>query len=248
MILLKDLSKFFLLQSYDNGKTQILNALNQYGTYNVRKYVGHIEKIKKGWYKSPGRNATNNLEQLLKDIDDRLKSFKYNSEFYNPLFRAGYFCEIVITDYLRSKGFKHADTYNNCVTYTLGRENVYGLTRGEIALTFINLECFSHEYKNNKLPETIDISLSTSSKDGSWVSTKSIKRDPDDIIEAIETIMKPLLLSDSVSDYKLASDMNNVGDIDIVLSKAAGLGIKSKPYKEELINKLEETLKALKSA
>jgi len=193
MISLKELSEHFIVMSFDNGKTYILSDLHENGVISTNKYVGHIHKIKPGWYNSPNHEPTNKLDQLISDVKERYASFKYNSEFYDPSYRKGYFVELVISDWLDKHGFAWKEPWGDTCYYTCKRKNVYNLNRGSVTLSFSNLDTFGYEYDNaNKkytnrpeLPETIDITLGTDTNDCAWVCVNDIPRNPESIISAI---------------------------------------------------------------
>src|ERR1035437_5584393 len=193
MIKLKDLSEYYKIESYDRGKIQMLYHLTELGVYKVPEF-----------------KQTSSLEQILKDVEFRFKSFKYNSEFYSPFYRKGYFAEIVVHDWLKSKGFELDLFCSDYEIYVLKRSNVYGLTRGYLSLTFSDLCSNHYEYQfgHGELPKVINISLRTGDE-SSWVSVKEVKRDPDVIIKTLEGTINPLLLFDSASDLKFSTEFRS---------------------------------------
>lgn len=238
MITIKNLKNHFELLTMDRGKTIILHHLTEKGVYNVFKYVCHITKAKTGWYNTLGFEPTNNLEVLLNNIDTYYKSLKYNSEFYNPLFRNGYFEYMVVMDYMRNLGFKSKGE----AMFILDRKNVYNGRREDVVLHVNGLEYMGSD---KELSKTVSLILYTDNY--SWVEIKNIPRNPDDIIRNIDGILKPLFLFDSAHDLKKSEEFT-AQNFDIVMKKVVNFtSVQEASYKEELIKSLEKTLETLKA-
>jgi len=56
---------------------------------------------------------------LQEQINSYIKSLKYDSNYYYPLFRKGYFEQTIIEDYLRSIGFKYIGSFSDVESYVL---------------------------------------------------------------------------------------------------------------------------------
>lgn len=242
-ISVKELQKLYKVYSMDRGKTQILNNLNGYGEYSTQKYLAHIIKIKSGVYQVPGFEPTNSLETLIENVGAYTKSLKYNSEFYNPVYRKGYFEKMVVIDYMRKLGFEQdsAGYSTNSVCFVLKRKTIYQGNREEIHISVNGLDYWSSD---DKLPETVTVTLHNGNY--SWVETKPIPRNPDYIIPEIDALLKPLLIYDSVKDFT-KSDELKMKDVDIIMkSLMNNLSVNSQDYKEELKKSLKGILAVLK--
>jgi hypothetical protein len=247
MIKIKDLEKYYDISKDDNGNRLILYSLTELGSLLPKKYVGHIIKEKSGWYYSPDCSPTNDINILMDDVNNRLKSFKYNSEFYNPLFRTGLFEYMAVYDHLRNMGFKSG----NGDSFYLSRKNIYGANRDEIVLSIDGLDYMDGiSLKSNGKKEYVIVTYWTNNF--SWVDITTnpdgsfIKRDPDEIIPIIDSLLKTIFMVDSSTDY-IAADKLDFANIDVTMSNLVGVSTKSNSYKDELIKKLEETLLTLKN-
>jgi len=61
----------------------------------------------------------------------------------------------------------------------------------------------------------------------------------------IDSMLKPMLISDSVDNLNLAEKLKSPGGLDIVMNEAKGLSVSSASYKEELKGKLRQVLAEL---
>jgi len=244
MIKLKDLEKHYHLFSMDRGKTTNLESLTERGDYSAGgKHMCHIIKVKQGCYQIPGFEPTSKLTVLLENAKAYTASLKYNSELYNPCFRKGYFEFMAVLEHLKKLGFKH----DNDEHFTLQKENVYGGKRERVAITIHGLDyvCGGLFSKSEGISETVDIILWTG--DFSWVTVKDIPRNPDNIIPELEGLLKPLLLSNGISDFK-SSEQMAAKSIE-VLKETITLSLDkiSEIFKVQLVSSLKETLAALEA-
>jgi hypothetical protein len=207
------------------------------GSRNVYKYLCSIKKEGPTKFKiKGGRKSTTKFEELQDMIDRRLKSYKYNSEYYDPNYRKGIFEEFVIMDYLGTIGFKR-DGYTNGDFYVLDTKNAYGFKTVDVQISFDGLECFNEVYKTGKTPKEVRMSLWR--HDGGWYSSKC-KRNVKDIIEMIDSMIKPLFISDSANLMVHAEKMETVEDVDVLMKKVSGLNIDSMNIKSYLKEQLLE--------
>lgn len=243
MIKLKDLEKHYRLWSMDRGKTTNLQSLTEHGDYNVYKYLCHIIKVKTGRYQVPGFEPTSTLETLLENAKAYTASLKYNSEFYNPSFRKGYFEYMVVLEHLRNLGFK----YEGDESFTLQKDNVYGGKRESVCISVRGLDYMGGGLFGRKegISETVKIILYTSTY--SWITTKEIPRNPDYIIPEIEGLLNPLFLSNGVSDFKTSEKMAAKAMEIVKEAITPSLNKISMDFKAELISSLKETLAAMEA-
>ena len=124
------------------------------------------------------------------------------------------------------------------IHFNLKRKNVYGGDRGNISLSISGLDSFE------EIKENVEVILWTTKY--SWVSIKC-KRDCAEMIKTIDNFLKPLLLTNSIDDFKKQEPMT-IENFEMTMKKLMNnLETQSIDYKEELINTLEKTLEQLKN-
>ena len=235
-ITLEELKKYYKVYSLDNGKTQNLSTIEPIGLYTPHKFLCYITKVKTGVYKVGDFEPTSDINVLIENQKEYSSSLKYNSEFYNPGYRKGYFEEMVVYDYLRNLGFK---SHNND-TYTYTFKDVYGKEIELATITISGLSDFA--FGETELKDIVIVILHLN--ENSWMSVKDIKRDADIIIDTIQGLLKPLFISTAFESLKIAENFQNVA-VDMNVNSGF-LNVKTEPYKEKLIKQLEEMLEVLK--
>lgn len=217
--------------------------LNRKGRFN-NKYTCTL--IKRGDYfkiKNADTPGTSKVDILLEYIDTYLKLLPYDSEYYCPLLKDGSFEHFIIHDYLDSLGFEECGFDE---TYILKMKNVYNYTSSKIKITLDGLSSMGSSFRtiNDEIPEDVKIILWTG--DYSCIRT-TVRREVEEIKKGIDSILKPLLVSDSINSYNKAEELKNHTDIDLTLEKlSTGLNIASTDYKKELKNKLLELVNSIK--
>lgn len=237
MITLKELEKYYRVHSLDNGKTQNLSTLEPIGLYTPYKFLCHITKVKTGVYSVGDFEPTSDINILIENQKEYTASLKYNSEFYNPDYRKGYFEEMVVCDYLRNLGFKS----HNDDTYSYNFKDVYGKKIEIVTITISGLSDLA--FGETELKDTVTVIVHLN--ENSWLSVKDIKRDADIIIDTIQGLIKPLFISTTFESLKMTEKFENVA-VDMNINSGF-LNVTTEPYKEKLINQLEEMLKVLKN-
>ena len=163
------------------------------------KYLCSLEKENKK-YKVYNTEFpfTNSIQGLLHQIEQYLENLEYDSEYFYPLWRDGLKEELYTCDYLTSLGFE--SSYN---MFTYKPKDIYGGNTTEITLQILGLsDCGYQDTLNLKETEII---LWTSSY--SWVTTK-VKRDFKSIKEGIDSILKPLLVAESIKLNSLLKQLD----------------------------------------
>jgi len=245
MIKLKELEKHYRLFSMDRGKTTNLESLTERGDYSAGgKHMCHIIKVKQGCYQVPGFAPTSKLTVLLENTKTYIASLKYNSELYNPYFRKGYFEFMAVLEHMRKLGFKH----DGDERFTLQKEDVYGGKRERVSITIHGLDYFGGGIfsKSEGISETVNIILWTGKY--SWVEVKNIPRNPDNIIPELEGLLKPLLLSNGVSDFK-TSELMAAKAVEVIKTTFVPQAMEtfSFDFKAQMASSLRETLAALEA-
>lgn len=197
------------------------------GKRSVYKYLATVNKKGKSMFVT-GYKPTTKIDVLKQQINDFVSSLPYDSEYYSPLYRKGYREEIITRDYLESIHFTR-NSYGVDDYYILETPSIYGYQATKVSLFFTGLDAF------NGISETVDVRLSTG--DYSYVSC-TCKRNVQDIIKAIDSLLKPLLLTESVSNINVSKKLKNTGSVDIILKQLQGLDIKQTDIKQYLKNEL----------
>jgi hypothetical protein len=204
---------------------RVLKLENQYHIYEkersnsrmVHKYLCTLTK-KGGSFIVPGYKATGIISKLKENVQDFVHNLKYDSEYYYPLWREESRYDMFTYDVLSDYGFKRK-TYSDY--FVLNRNSIYGYNATKIELTY--------EVKD----ETIIFKLWTSNY--GWIETTSIF-DFDNIKETIDSLLKPLLLTEGIKNIQDSDKMVN-SDIELVLKELKDFDINSSKVnlKEKLI-------------
>lgn len=177
----------------------------------------------------PTNKTYSDINLLKLGIDKFISELKYDSEFYNIGFRKGVFEELVVHNYLKERGFK-SKKYSTDNSYILENKNIYGGTLEVISLTIDGLSPY-------ELKDEIKIQLWLS--DSSWMESKC-NNNVDEIIENINSIIKPLLLTEGIN-FINNSDKFNFDSFDATVNQyiAKSMSIESLDYKAKLKEKLQ---------
>ncbi len=211
-----------------------LHSLTEHGQRSPIKYLCSVKKHSDTHFYVDSYEPTSKLSVLQEQIKNKIESYEYDSEYYNPCYRQGVFEELIIHDYLRSLGFEHV----NDDTYTLGDKNIYGFNTAKITLSIWSLSAFNDVYKDGKPKDNVDVVLWT----GDWSFVQvSCKRNVKDIKKGIDGLLKPLLITDSVNLITKSEKLQTVGDIDILMKRiTSSLDIQKKDVKTYLKEQLLE--------
>lgn len=214
------------------------------GMRSVYKYLCSVKKVGPTKFRlRGGRKETSSFEELQNMIDKKVASYKYSSEYYDPNYRRGYFEEIIIHDYLEELGFESVDYSFGYETYVLKRPSIYGHQPTKVALTFKGLRAIGAYVGKEEFPNKVHVSLST----GDWSSVNTdADRNVEDIKKAINSLLKPLMLTEGVENVKTSEKMEEVGDVDLLFNKfslAAGMqSVDAKAHIKEKLISLAESL------
>lgn len=177
---------------------------------------------------------TTKISELNNQIEHFTKSLPYDSEYYNPMFREGLKEDLIVRDYLDSIGFKYDGGYRGIEGFQLDSKSIYGYQVTKINITINGLDMFD-------LKDEINISLHTG--DSSWVSV-TCERKADEIIKNIDSLLKPLMITEAVSNIKIGDKMK-MSDIDIKLKQIKNLDIEETDMKEYLKKELLNIINTL---
>lgn len=233
MITIKELKKHYGV--FKNGKdTFLIHELKTGNSRMVHKYLCTVTN-NKGYWTVSNFKSTGKLDVLKNNIETYVDSLEYDSEYYYPRYREGVFEEHIIHDYLGTIGFKYGTSFSDIETYELDQKNIYG-KESDISLTFSGLNSF------NKVSEYVEISYSVSW--GSWVSVK-VKRNVEDIKKGINSILKPLFLSDAATGIINDDKLESYEQLDVLFNKLIGFSSHESSGREELKHKLLELANSL---
>jgi hypothetical protein len=241
---IKDLNtKFQVSEFRHKGKRLLFEKEPATTGRSVHRYLCTIGRQGNRYFVD-GFKPTDKLEVLEQQVKDHVTSLPYDSDYYCPTWRDGLFEEMIIHDYLGSIGFKSPTHSSDHETYELVDKNIYGFKSSDIVITIDGLWALNH-FVDGKfvLPQEISVLLHTG--DCSWMKVKS-KRNVENIKRAIDSLLKPLYLTDSARNLKNATVLKNASDIEITMEKlTASYEIGSVDFKSTLKQQLEETLAKL---
>ena len=210
---LKELKEYYNVYKH-NDHFQLWSK-TEHGMRMVMKYIWHIKKAdKSGYYFVEGFKPTNKLQELNNQIQQHVANLSHDAEYFIPTYREGLSEELIIHDYMDSIGFSKQGLSD---TYTVTKKNIYGYRSTDIQLTFWGLE---RGFGDDGVAEEVDINLWTSQY--SWVSVKC-KRNVEDIKKGISAILKPLMITESVSLMNLADEkLETTEDVDVMMNQLTG--------------------------
>jgi len=220
--------------------TDIVKFGNKYHIYvkggqrSPYKYLASANKKGKSFWVD-GFKPTTKMEILKGQIDKFVKSLPYDSEYFNPMFRAGVTEELIMIDHLDSLGFKHDGSHWNSSYFEYNKKSIYGHQLTDVSLSISGLDSF------NELKEMVHINLHLG--EGSWVSSKC-KRTVEDMIKTIDGLLKPLLVTEAVTHIQ-TSDKMKTSDVDIILNQIKGIDIQKTDIRDHLKSQLLEIVNTL---
>jgi len=238
MIKVKDLKELFKVETSDRGKTlHLFDKKNGSGSRTVHKYLVTLKKVSTGIYiVSHGKTRqSSKLDDLLSNIEYKIKSYKYDSEYYDPRMRDGSFEELIVIDKLNEMGFQ----MNNRDNFILMEKSLYGDEKVIADISIYGLDSFENK---QELKITLHIG------EFKWVDSKPVKRDVEEILNSVKNLIGPLSLVNTLNGFEIVEKCGNfnVDDIKIKQMNTKTLTIEEKELKPILIEKLENALKQLK--
>lgn len=235
---LEQIRKKYRVSKLSKDKYLLFDKEPNSGSRMVYKYLTKIE-VKDNTARVVGHfKPTRYMKELDKQIEKKINSLKYDSEYYMPLYRKGLFEHFIIYDYLHEIGFEQEGKYNTVEFFVLKQKNAYNFSSGTISIS-INGLCGYQDI----LPKEVKITLHTGKY--SWVEVKA-KRKVEDIKQAIDSLLKPLLVSESVNFFETSEKLDNFKNVEIVIKKMDNIfSVKSESYKKELKKRLLEMAEKL---
>ena len=244
---LKDLKEKFLVNNFFKNKGQYLLSEKQVATTgrSPHKFICKIHKKGQNSFFVEGFKATTKLSVLEQQVSEYVKSLPYDSDYYNPRYRDGLTEELIIHDYLNSLGFTTPHFCGDNEYYQLINKDIYGLKASPTGISIWGMDAWNfYEDGNFNLPEEVTIALHGQGM--SWVTVKA-KSEVESMKKAIDSLLKPLLVGNSVRDFKKSEEFKNAsGEIEVYLhSLAKYMEHVSIDYKSTLKERLLEMAAAL---
>lgn len=242
---IKEIETKFLVQKFDGHKDKYLvfdKKVSSTARF-VHRYFCTIIKHSAYKFYVEGFKPTANLDVLSQQVKDHVKSLPYDSEYYCPRFKAGLKEQLIIHDYLRSLGFDGlGDEF-----YVLKEKNVYQYTSQKVKLSVWGLSPWGGSFNsyNDKdtLAKKVRVVLHTG--EYAWMEVEA-EREVEAIKTAIDSLLKPLFVSDSVYNLEKSELLKNDKGVDMTLNVInKSLEHLSMDYKEVLKKKLLSMAEAL---
>jgi hypothetical protein len=234
---LEEINNHYTLEKYRENKNQFLVFSNIPGSCNrmVYKYFCLITREGKKFFVG-GFEATNKIDVLKSQIEQYVASLKYDSSYFNPHFVPGVTEELIIHDYMHEIGFERP-RYTSGDIYRPSKKNIYGYKSNDITISFNGLDKW--ENGSDDLQKEVTINLWTGPF--SWISVKT-KREVEAIKEGIDSLLKPLLITESVNSFSMSEKLENATmDVDILLKKLSySLDTSTEDFKSTLKSRLLE--------
>jgi len=228
------------LKDLKNEYLEVIKFDKKYHLYTLGgkrspyKYLASVNKKGHSFWVD-GFKPTTKMDILKSQIDEFGKSLPYDSEYYNPMYRPGVTEEHIMIDHLDSLGFKFLCDRGYFSYFVYDKKSIYGYQLTNMTLAIEGLDSF------NGLKETVKIIVDTG--DYSWISS-TCKRTVEDMIKTIDSLLKPLLVTEAVSHINTADKME-FGDVDIILNKIKGMDIQKTDIKDYLKTQLLEIANTL---
>lgn len=184
-----------------------------------------------------GYKPTTKIEKFVKQVNEKVLTYKYDSEYYYPDYVEGVVENLFIHDYVTKLGFR-IPRYNEGGgdnTYIFDRKNIYGGQTTRIHIYFFGQSRLGEKSK------TINICISTASY---AYTSLEVDNNFDDLKNGIDSILKPLLISEGIKNIELVKDLE-VTNLNFVSNLIVDLEIYSNDYKKNLKNELLKLIEIL---
>lgn len=232
---INDLKANYIVNKYEKGyQLTGLTDLN---------YLVDIS-LNKGYAELNGYPKTKDISVLAEQIADYTSKLQFPSYCYNPRYREGLFEELAVHSYMRKIGFEEDNGWYGSGGYKLNQgKNCYGYTATKIIIHFLGL---SDDFFTRDSLERNEVSIILTVDEWSFVSVKTT-RNAEEIVKGIDSLIKPLLVSEGVNLVTHSDKFTNVSTgMDITLNQISQDGqMLSQEYKDTLKAKLLELAETL---
>lgn len=215
-----------------DGKLLLFSKTVPSTTMNGTRYEAYIYPLKYGKYKVEGGIERNKIEDLLMDIKDwQSQTFKYNQDYYCPMYKPHMLTYYVLWARLRELGIKDG---------LLFEKDPYGFKSIDMYFEYTP----DHQIKS----EEDDIKFSLSTSNSSRWFTVSCSQNPDEVIETIDSMLLPYYLSSAAMFIQKADLMTsniNLDNVDEVKVNVRTLEVEVNKAKQTIIKSLQDSLDKL---
>jgi hypothetical protein len=202
----------------------------------VRKFLCVAHKKGNSFYVD-GFKPTTKIERFIEQVNEKIVQYKYDSEYYYPDYVEGVAETIFIHDYMTKLGFRIAryGEGGGDDSYIFDRKNVFGGQTTDIHLSFLGLSRLGEKSK------MITICLST----GCFSYTSlTVGNNFDDLKDGIDSILKPLLLTEGIRNVDLVKDLE-IKNANFINNISNNLNIYSEDYRNQLKDELLKIIELL---
>ena len=235
----KEIKEKYRVVTFDRGKTlHLYDKREGSGSRMVYKYLVTVKKVSTGVYivSESKTRQTSNIDDLVSYIDMKIKTYEFDSEYYDPNYRKGTFEEFVVMDELRKIGFKSEGRE----TFILDYKNIYGETENVINLSIYGLDSFEEK-------DEVDVTIHIG--EFKWVNGEKIKKEVHTILDEVNRLCAPFLLGNTLNNFEIfeKTKFMNVDDVKIKRLNMVTFKTEEVELKGLLIEKLEKALETLKA-
>lgn len=221
-----------------DGKYHLYDKKEGSGRRSVFKYLASATRTKNG-YAVDGYKPTQSVKKFNKQVEAKVMSYKYDSEYYDQNYRKGLFEEHIIYDYISELGFQmNMGGFLDIDCYTLYGKDLLGDKQPLLTLVMDGLRVIDDEPKSH-------VKITVHKGNNSSFLRGECLREVEDIKNQINSLVKPHLLHDSIENFN-AQEIIPYGNGEINLDKLKSMfNIESKNFKAELkehLIKLANTL------
>lgn len=205
----------------------------------VDKYIWHIykDKTRKGYFYVEGYEPTSKIDVLVANINEKVASLPYNSEYYIPSLHKELFVVFIVVDMLNDLGFKYLDN------------SIYEMKFNDEPKTNIILRIEMEEYISgygqikSKLYEQNKAQVQIYTDDYSYMQITT-ERTPESIMDGVSTLLNIILYNRMYNSLEIIKKLEKhfIPDLksNITKGEIKFLSVDETNYNQELKNRLLE--------
>jgi hypothetical protein len=236
MIKLTDLkNEFKVIKSITIDNAYNLYSNTRKGNRSNLLYLGYVT-VKNGKVTHyPTGTITSDINELHEIVNTWADNAEYDVITYSPDCRASYVAEVRLHDFMKDMGFEF-------------ERNIYSLTMNKIAgnKDKLKIDINVKDKDNNEY----EVNAALLTDEYSWIdlSGNTYK----EVMDNISSIVRAIALTSLVNSFEVFNktknaDMSLVNELVMTKFSGTSLSLKKMPFKEYLINNLEEMLNKLKN-
>lgn len=217
----------------------LLFSLTEKGKRWIEKYIWHIykDKTKKGYFYVEGYESTSKIDVLIANINEKVASLPYDSEYYIPSLRKELFVVLIVGDLMYEMGFKvlENDLFEMEFKDEPKTNIIVRIDMEEVHSGFGGYK--SKLYKENKA----NVQIYTDEYSYMQITTE---RTPEDIMDGVSTLLNIVLYKRMYNSLSLIKKMEKHLKLDlktdIIKGELKGFSVDETNYNSELKTKLLE--------